>query len=66
MSLISLFVSIYNCVISGSLQWQNFDYVKIRLFVVRMDYVRKQLYSNVSFFFAIVMFLLLCYTATHF
>ena len=40
-SLTSLFVSIYNYVISGSLQYHNFDYVLIRLFVVRLDYVPK-------------------------
>ena len=30
-------------------------------FVERLDYVRKQLYSHVLFFFVIVTFLLLCH-----
>ena len=72
-SLTSLFALIYNCVVSGSLQKNIFDYVRIRFFVVGRDYVREQLYSHVSFFFIIVTFLLLlsqlryqcfCYNST--
>ena len=40
LSLASLFVLIYNNNI------YIFDLVRIRFFVVRLDYVRKQLYSN--------------------
>ena len=45
-SLTSLFVLIYNCVVSGFLQEYIFDYVRIRFFVLRLDYVREQLYSH--------------------